>query len=704
MAQERRVFRIPGLHCGSEVKLIKDKLAPLAGGEENLSFDIMQKKMVVKGSISNEDVLKGIAELGMSAVPWTKEKKSERPSHLDFTSPRFLSFILSGLVFAFGLCQTLFDISNPLYAYGASLILSIWPVLPKAYDAIRLRNPDMNLLITVAAAGAMGIGEWMEAAAVSFLFALSLLLESWSVDRARNAVEKLLDQAPTRVRVKQSDGTERIVAPEDVPVGSTFIVKPGEKIALDGNVTHGNSSVNQASITGESLPISKEPGDEVFAGTLNGEGLLEVESSKAADDTTLATVIRMVEDAQQKRAPSERWVEQFARVYTPLVMALALAVFVLPSLFAPEAWEDWLYRALVLLVIACPCALVISTPVSIVAALARSAREGVLVKGGLYLESCAKIEAIAFDKTGTLTQGRPQLSKLQPLNEHTEEQLLSSAAGLEARSEHPLAVAILDEAKRRGISTTPAADFKMIPGKGASGTINGRPYWLGSHRYLEERGQETPDIHLAIEALAEDGSTIVVIGTEDHVCGLLKLNDQPRPEAREAIEQLHQLGLKHTIMITGDNRPTAEVIGKALGVREVDAELLPGDKVEHVGRLVKTYGNVAMVGDGVNDAPAMARATVGISMGSVGSDAAIETSDVALMSEDLRKIPWLFRHSRRTVNIIRQNIVFSLATKGLVFALSLFGYATLWMAIAADTGTSLLVIFNGLRLLRKGGR
>jgi Cd2+/Zn2+-exporting ATPase len=557
----------------------------------------------------------------------------------------------------------------------------------------------MNLLMTVAVCGAVVIGEWFEASTVSFLFALSLALESWSVGRARRAVATLMNLTPPTARLLRADGGEDEVAPDGVSVGAHFLVRPGERIPLDGRVVRGASEVNQAPITGESIPIPKSDGQEVFAGTINGDGVLTIECTKPSGDTALAHIIRLVGEAQSRRAPSEQWVEKFARGYTPAVMVLALAVLVIPPLFFGGSWQDWFYRSLVLLVIACPCALVISTPVSIVAALTASARNGVLIKGGVYVEVPARLDAIALDKTGTLTEGRPKVVEVVPLSGHDERELLERASALEAHSTHPLAHAILAYAQERSVVVRPADEYLIVQGRGAKGRICEQNYWLGSHRYLEELGQETEEVHQRLEALSAAGRTVVVIGNATHVCGFIALADTVRASARTTLMALRQAGVKHIVMLTGDNRGTAEAIARETGIDEVHADLLPADKVSAVEVLVAKYGRVAMVGDGVNDAPALGRATLGIAMGAAGSDAAIETADIALMSDDLSKLPWLVQHSRHTLTIIRQNIAFSLAIKSIFVVLTFAGISSLWGAIAADTGSSLLVIFNGLRLL-----
>jgi Cd2+/Zn2+-exporting ATPase len=452
------------------------------------------------------------------------------------------------------------------------------------------------------------------------------------------------------------------------------------------------------------MPVAKSAGSEIFAGTINQDGAVEITTTKAANDTTLARIVRLVGDAQSKRSPSEQWVEKFARFYTPIVMAVAIAVMLLPPLAFGGSWSHWFYEGLVLLVIACPCALVISTPVSIVAALTSAARRGVLIKGGPFVEAPARLKAIAMDKTGTLTEGKPEVHTIVPLSGHDERELLEIAASVEMRSEHPLAKAVVRAAHQRGIRSVPAEDFQATKGKGAAATIGGKRIWLGSHRLLEERGQETPEMHERLEEMERDGSSAIVVGKDEHVCGLIGLADRIRDSAATSIQEMRDAGIEWVVMLTGDNRGTGEAIGRQAGVDEVRAELLPADKVQAVEELVNRYGRVAMVGDGVNDAPAMARATLGIAMGVAGTDAALETADIALMSDDLRGVAWLVKHSRRTLVIIRQNIFTALGVKLVFVVMTLAGVASLWAAIAADMGASLLVIFNGLRLLQSGER
>lgn len=702
-------FRVQGMDCAEEVGLLKRELVPLVG-EDSLGFDLLNRKLSVDASDSTttpSDIEAAIKRSGLTAVLWQDTPTAISQSFWSQHQRTILTatsgfFALSGYVVEFTATAPVsaMGLTVAKAFYAISILAGCGMVFPKAWRSLVLLRPDMNLLMTVAVSGAMLIGEWSEGATVAFLFSLSLLLESWSVGRARNAISKLMDLSPPMANLKLAGGEIQTVPPAEVTVGSIVVIRPGDKLPLDGKVIAGSSSVNQASITGESVPVEKKVGDVVFAGTINGDGLLEVETTKIASDTMLAQIIRMVGDAQSKRAPSEMWVEKFAAIYTPAVMIAAILVFMVPPLLLGGAWSDWIYRALVLLVIACPCALVISTPVSIVAALAAAARHGVLIKGGLFVEIPSKLRAIALDKTGTITMGKPSVVQLVPMNGHDEEELLLRAGALEQSSTHPLALAIVAEVNSRGYKLPVAEQFEIIQGKGAKGTIDGKMYWLGSHRYLEERGQETPDVHEQLEALQAAGRSIVVVGNDAHVCGFIALGDAIRPESADTIAELHRLGVEKVVMLTGDNAGTASLVSKAVGIDEVQAELLPEDKVNAVANLVERYDQVAMIGDGVNDAPALARATIGIAMGAVGSDAAIETADITLMSDELAKVPWLINHSRRAMAIIKQNIIFSLAIKSLFVVLTFAGVSSLWGAIAADTGASLLVVANGLRLLK----
>jgi len=710
MRESTVAFRVHGLDCAEEVAALKRAVGPVVGGEARLGFDVLAGKMTVPREVEVDQVVAAVAATGMSAVPWRSEGAASKGR-----SARVAATALSGAATLAGAlvhAATSGDWTAPLGAHGGevpiaaralylvAMVAGGWFVAPKAWSAARRLRPDMNLLMTLAVVGAIGIGEWLEAATVAFLFALSLALEAWSVGRARRAVEALLALAPPVVRVVDTCCGEREMPVAEAKPGMRFRVRPGERLPLDGTIVAGASDLDEAPITGESLPVDKQVGDEVFAGSINGRGALEVEATRPPGDTLLARILRRVEEARSRRSPSEQWVERFARVYTPLVFAAACAVAIgLPLVFAVP-WSEALYRALALLVIGCPCALVVATPVAVVAALASAARHGVLLKGGEAIEVPARIVTVAFDKTGTLTRGRPAVVEVVPLAEHDERALLERAAALEAASEHPVARAIRAHAAALGVQPARAESFENLPGRGARGAIGGRPFWIGSHRYLEERGQETPEAHARLEAMAASGRSVVVVGNADHVCGLLAVADEVRPESKAAVAALHAAGVKRVVLLTGDHAPTAAAVARAVGIDEVRSELLPDDKLAAVEELVARDGAVAMVGDGVNDAPALARATLGVAMGEAGTDAAIESADVALMSDDLGKLAWLFGHSRRTLAVIRANVTFALAVKAVFVVLAFAGWTSLWAAIAADMGATLLVVANALRLLR----
>lgn len=720
----RRIeYRVQGLDCSEEVTILRREVGGKPGIID-LEFDVVNGRMSVEfdpDAISATEIVAAVNGTGMKASPWELRHAPvevpfwERHGRLVMTGASG-GLLLAAFITHWVLHGSLLDafagihpgehvLPRPVVLlYLGAVVCGAWYVFPKAVQAARRLRPDMNFLMIVAVIGAILIGELFEAATVSFLFALSLLLEHWSVERARNAIGALLDLTPPTARYfcgGHGGYHEKPVA--EVPLGAIVQVRPGEKIPLDGEIVKGTSSINQAPITGESMPVFKQPGDEVYAGTINQEGVLEFRTTRAASDTTLARIIHMVESAQSRRARSQQWVDRFSIYYTPSMIGLAVATTLLLPLLTAASWSEGIYRGLVILVIACPCALVISTPVSIVSALTASARNGVLIKGGLYLEAAGRLRVLAMDKTGTLTQGQPEVRSMVPLNGHTEAELLARAAALEATSEHPLARAILRKAREAGIEVVPAEHFKALPGKGGEGSIGGRTFWIGSHRLMHEKGQETPEIHARAEQMEDAGHTVIALGNDRHVCGLLSIADRLRENVPEILAELRKAGVGQVVMLTGDNEGTARAIAAEAGVDEYRCELLPEDKVEAIGRLVREYQHVAMVGDGVNDAPAMAAATFGIAMGAMGTDAALETADVALMADDLGKLPWLIRHSRRTLRNIQQNIGFALGLKLLFIILTMFGLATLWMAIAADTGVTLLVVFNSLRLLNISG-
>ena len=586
----------------------------------------------------------------------------------------------------------------------AAMLAGGWFLLPKAWKAIRQFRPDINLLVVIAAIGASVIGEWVEASAVVFLFGVAEWLEGWADRRARRATEALLELAP-KIAVVKRDGSFVEVPVDQVALGETVATKSGMSIPLDGEVISGESSVNQAPITGESVPVDKKPGDTVFAGTINGEGSLEIKVTKTTGDTTLARIIRLVAEAQDQKAPTQRFVDVFARYYTPTVTAVALLVFLVPPLLIGGEWNTWLYRACVLLIIACPCALVISTPVSIVAGLTALARRGVLVKGGAHLETIGRLKGLAVDKTGTITEGKPQVLAVELVNAANEAAVMGIAAAIDDHSAHPLAKAVVAYAKAKEISFSRASNYQARSGRGAEGVIDGHAYFVGNHRFAHELGVCSEDIEARLGALEANGQSVVVVGHRPHdgckgeVLGIIAIGDTLRPNAKAAVAALHAAGVEQVIMLSGDNQRTADFIAKQVGIDEARGDLLPDDKVAAVKALREKYGMVGMVGDGVNDAPAMATANIGIAMGAAGTDAAIETADIALMQDELGKIAETIRLGRRTLGIIHFNIAFALSLKAIFLVLTMIGYASLWFAILADTGATLLVIANALRLL-----
>ncbi|MDR1281933.1 MAG: cadmium-translocating P-type ATPase [Opitutaceae bacterium] len=591
---------------------------------------------------------------------------------------------------------------------AAGIVTGGWCLLPGAWQALRRLRPTIPLLVVLATVGAAIIGQWSEAATVVFLFGVAEWLEGWADRRSQRAARALLEIAPDSARIRTPDNRAEEVPTADVPIDAIVLVRGGERIPLDGVVTAGRSSVNQAPVTGESIPVDKQPGDTVFAGAINSEGLLEVRVTKVVGDTILARIIRLVQEAQAQRAPTQRFVDVFARHYTPWVTLLALLVFLVPPLLAGGAWTVWLYRACVLLLIACPCALVISTPVGIVAGLTSLARRGVLVKGGAHLETIGRLRALAFDKTGTLTEGKPRVLDIVALPGANPPEVLRLAAAIDEHSTHPLAQAIVERARADGITWPQAEACRAQPGRGAEAIVADRPAFVGNHRLAHELGVCTPELEARLEEIENRGQSVVVVGerpangTTGRVLGVLALGDALRTEAKPAVAALHAAGVRHLVMLSGDNQRTVDAIAREAGIDEARGGLLPEDKVAGITALRERHGIAGMVGDGINDAPAMAAASVSIAMGAAGTDAAIETADIALMKDDLGKIADAVRTGRRTLAIIRFNITFALGLKALFLAMTLFGIASLWLAILADTGATLLVVANSLRLLARG--
>jgi Zn2+/Cd2+-exporting ATPase len=579
---------------------------------------------------------------------------------------------------------------------AATIVGSVFPA-QRAWQSIRRRSLDINVLMVIAVIGAMFIGEYEEAAMVVTLFAAAQWLEAQSMDRARQAIGKLIEQAPTDVLIRDG-GADRLVDIDRVYPGVLMIVRPGEKFALDGIVRSGQSEVNQAPITGESLPVEKGEGDEVFAGTVNGHGALTVAVTRRRADTTLARIVHLVESAQAKRAPLQQFIDRFAAWYTPSIVVLALVVAAVPIAVPGESFETWVYRALVLLVVSCPCALVISTPVSIVSALAGAARQGVLVKGGIHLERLATVRVVAFDKTGTVTTGNLTLDAIRPLGNHAENDVVGTAASLESQSEHPIAAAILSEARARRVVLDMPSMVRALPGLGVEGQIGGAAVICGTPRLFASRGTLSPDAAAAAQELASRGMSPVIVWRSGQAIGVLGVTDRPKPDAARVMSDLRAHGVARVAMLTGDHDAAARATGSEVGVDDVRSAQLPQDKVSAVEELRHAHGAIAMVGDGVNDAPALAAADVGIVMGAMGSDAALETADIALMTDELPKVPYTIRLSRATLANIRANVALSIGLKAAFVILAVAGAATLWMAVLADTGASALVVANAVRL------
>ncbi len=602
--------------------------------------------------------------------------------------------------------------TSPVYAvsvacYLLSVAAGMTLLLPRALVSVRARVLDMNALMIVAVVGAIALGDYSEASAVVFLFALGGWLEAKALQRTRGSIRALMDLTPPTARVVRA-GAEEVVEAAEVAPGDVVVVRPGERFALDGTVRSGVSSADEAPITGESVPVEKRSGDTVYAGSLNTTGLLEVEVTAPAEDSTLARIVYMVEEAQAAKAPVQLLVDRFSRYYTPAVVAFALAVWIVPVVVTgawgdADAWTLWLSRALVVLVTACPCALVISTPVTFVSAISRAGRDGVLVKGGAYLELVARTRAVAFDKTGTLTSGRLELRRAEALGGEDPAGIIAAAASLDAHSNHPLARAVVAAAEGRGLVLEPVTDFEELPGRGVSGTLRGRRLALVSPAFALETARVEAALADAVAGAEDEGMTALVLVDEGVARGFLGVSDRQRREAPSVVEALRAGGVEHVTLLTGDNERTAAAVAARAGVSAHMARLLPSDKVDAVLRLKERYGVVAMVGDGVNDAPALAAADIGIAMGAAGSDTALETADVALMSDDLAALPGFFALGRATLAIVKQNVAFSVLVKVLVLVLAVFGLANMWMAVFADTGVALLVIANGMRLLGHRG-
>lgn len=609
---------------------------------------------------------------------------------------------LSGLLLAIGFFGSMLDLPSPLETglYLLAIVIGGWYFIREGIQTlIEERQIGIEILMTVAAITAGLLGQWAEAAMLVFLYSISEAAEGYTEERPRNSIRALMDLAPKTALVLR-EGKEEVIPAEELRVGDVFIVRPGQAVATDGEIIEGHSSLNQAPVTGESVPVEKDVGDSVFAATLNGEGALTIRVTKTTVDNTLARIIALVEEAQSSKGKSQRFIERFGRRYSPAVLAAGVLLAILPPLLFAQEWQEWLTRATVFIVAAAPCALVISIPITLVAAIGTAGRNGILIKGGVHLESLSKVTVIALDKTGTLTLGQPQVTEVVTFNGLAEEHFLATAAALESRSQHPLASAINKYAADNNIEVTPAEDFQSLTGAGASGRVNNEMAYIGKPDLFAGMGIDLGPVKAQIEKLQQAGNTVILLGTELQVQGLIAVMDPLRPKVAEAIAELRKAGIEKIIMLTGDNLLAARTIAAKAGIDEVFAELSPEDKKRKIEQLDQQYGRVAMVGDGVNDAPALAAAHVGIAMGAAGTDVALETADVALMADDLSRLPYLIYFSRRNWNIIRQNLMLSVVVIGTLVVGAVAGVFTLPMAVLAHEISEFVVIASGLRMLR----
>jgi Zn2+/Cd2+-exporting ATPase len=694
---QRTVVRVEGMDCASCAATVEKRVARLSGVHRaTVNFAAGRLDAEHDPGLALEELEEAVRAAGYVV---SKAEQAERPHF--WRTPRALSVFVSALLFVLGLALSLMGAPEiaPVGAYLAAIAVGGVPIFRAALAGLRARHLDMNVLMSAATVGAVGIGQWAEAASVVVLFAAGNALQVYAIDRTRGAVRALAGLAPEEVLVRR-DGSERLLGAGEVSVGETVVVRPGERLALDGEVLEGETTVDESPVTGESTPVEKGPGDALYSGSLNGGGGLLVRVLREAGDSTLQRIARLVEEAQASKAPAEQFVDRFSRLYTPIVVAAAVVLAIVPPVLGGE-FGTWFYRALALLIIACPCALVISTPVTVVSGIGATSRRGILVKGGAALEAAGKLKALAFDKTGTLTEGRPIVSRTVALNGEGEAEVMSLAAGLERRSEHPLAHAILTAAN--GAELPPLSGFLSVAGRGAEGEVDGKRYLIGSARLFAERGIALDGAYEALEAVERAGETPVILGDHDGPLAVFGLADSLRPDAKATIEALRRAGVGELVMLTGDAEAPARRVAEELGIG-YRARLLPKQKIEAVRKLVSEHGDAGMVGDGVNDAPALAAASVGFAMGAAGTDVALETADVALMQDDLPKLVEAVVLSRAAERIIRQNVAVSILIKGLFVVLAPFGLVALWLAVLADMGTSIAVTLNGLRLFRKGSR
>lgn len=693
---ERSVIRVEGMDCASCATTVEKSVGRLAGVQRaTVNFAAGRLDAYHDNSVSVERLEQTVRDAGYGIGG--SQQTEQTPF---WRTPRFLLTAASALLFALGAILYLAGASGTLstVAYAAAIVVGGLPIFRAAYSALRARHLDMNVLMSAAAIGAVGIGAWGEAALVVTLFAAGNALQVFAIDRTRGAVRALMRLAPDEVLVRE-DGAERIVGADAVSVGDLVVVRPGERLAVDGEMVEGQTTVDEAPVTGESVPVEKSAGEEVFSGSLNGSGGVVVRATREASESTVQRIARMVEEAQGSRAPAEQFVDRFSRIYTPIVVAAAVAVAAGPPLLLGAEFSTWFYRGLALLIIACPCSLVISTPVTVVSGIGAASRRGILIKGGTALEAAGNLKALVFDKTGTLTEGRPVVSGVTTLGEMSEDEALQTAAALERRSEHPLSHAILSAAGERELPAV--SGFATVAGRGAEAEIGGCRYLIGSPRLFTERGVSLEAARAALEKVEDAGETPVILGDEEAPLAVFGLADAIRSDTRAALDTLRSAGLEELTMLTGDSEAPARRVAENLGIG-YRASLLPEQKVQAVRELVRKNGATGMVGDGINDAPALAASSVGFAMGAAGTDVALETADVALMQDDLRKLAAAVRLSRSAEKILKQNIFASILIKGVFVLLAPFGLVTLWLAVLADMGTSIAVTFNGLRLFGRG--
>ncbi len=697
----KKTYRIEGLSCTNCAGKFEKNVKQLPG-VTSATVNFGASKISVEGQTTIEELEEAGAFENL-IIRDDQENDEQVRSKESFIKRNIALIISLGFILVAVISQLSLGEDHLLTKalYILAIIIGGFDLFKEGFSDLIKLDFSMESLMTIAIIGAAFIGEWAEGSIVVILFAISEALERFSMDKARQSIRSLRDIAPKEALIRRNN-VEQLVSVDKIDIDDIMIIKPGQKIAMDGLVINGHSSVNQAAITGESVPVEKQLDDEVFAGTLNEEGVLEVKVTKKVTDTTIAKIIHLVEEAQGERAPAQAFVDKFAKYYTPFIIIMALLIVVVPPLFFGGDWNKWLYQGLSILVVGCPCSLVISTPVSIVSAIGNAAKNGVLVKGGVYLEEIGHLRAIAFDKTGTLTKGKPVVTDFIATSSETDINYLSIISSLESLSQHPLASAILNEADKTNVDykSIQIEDFQSITGKGLTGIHQNIRYYIGSPKLFSASVIEETAVKVQYRQFQEQGKTAMYFGTDEQILGVIAVADEVRDSSAAVISELHKLSIEHTIMLTGDNTKTAESIGKQLGVTEIKGDLMPQEKLDSIKALRTTYNKVAMVGDGINDAPALAASTVGIAMGGAGTDTALETADVALMGDDLQKLPFIVRLSRQTLKVIKQNITFSLGIKLLALLLVIPGWLTLWIAIVADMGATLLVTLNGLRLMK----